>query len=255
MRRLRLGGHPSSGWASSKSRRGLCRHAPRIGSRHLARTGILAQIEQTFRTEDDLAGLKKQYASLIETYPKRISLQRRRCRLLADLGENDEPSKATPRAILEELRARRPRKPAREYVECSGRNGAIRSGPSRSLTRCAGRTRRTPNCKSGSPKTLHQAKQPAKAVDAVKQYLKVSDRSAYAHLRARADCSKLSATRKTPKTFYKTPGRGFCRLALGPRSVCGVSYADGQKTRCAGDLEKTDADGRRQPRDEHRQGG
>ena len=100
MRRLRLG--------DIQHRAGQRQKAIEIYAATLAESGqdtwlereILAQIEQIFRAEDDLTGLKKEYSALIATYPKRIGLQRRRCRLLADLGEQEEAVKAY-RAILE----------------------------------------------------------------------------------------------------------------------------------------------------------
>ena len=54
---------------------------------------ILAQIEQLFRREDDLTGLKKQYQTLLEKYPKRIQIHRQFARLLSDLGEGDAARK------------------------------------------------------------------------------------------------------------------------------------------------------------------
>ena len=51
---------------------------------------ILAQIEQVFRREDDISGLKKEYEQLLESYPKRVGLRRSYAGILAELGESDE---------------------------------------------------------------------------------------------------------------------------------------------------------------------
>ncbi len=50
---------------------------------------ILAQIEQVFRREDDINGLKKEYSQLLEAFPKRIGLRRNFAGILAELGENE----------------------------------------------------------------------------------------------------------------------------------------------------------------------
>ncbi len=72
---------------------------------------IFAQIEQVFRREDDLTGLKAQFEKLLEQHPKRISIRRELVGLLAEQGEKEEAKKAfaeilalTPgeRAIREE---------------------------------------------------------------------------------------------------------------------------------------------------------
>jgi predicted Zn-dependent protease len=51
---------------------------------------VLAQIEQLYRREDDLTGLNKQYATLLEAHGKRIAIRRRHALLLAELGDGDE---------------------------------------------------------------------------------------------------------------------------------------------------------------------
>ena len=50
---------------------------------------ILAQIEQLFRREDDLTGLKDQYQKLLEQYGKRIQIRKQYAKLLSELGESD----------------------------------------------------------------------------------------------------------------------------------------------------------------------
>jgi len=51
---------------------------------------ICAQIEQVFRREDDLTGLKEYWESLAKTYPQRISLKKRRAAALLQVGESGE---------------------------------------------------------------------------------------------------------------------------------------------------------------------
>lgn len=61
---------------------------------------VLAQIEQIFRREDDLTGLKKQYTTLLEQHSKRIAIHRRHAQLLAELGDAEE-AMAAYQKILE----------------------------------------------------------------------------------------------------------------------------------------------------------
>ncbi|QDT68993.1 Anaphase-promoting complex, cyclosome, subunit 3 [Planctomycetes bacterium MalM25] len=51
---------------------------------------ILAQIERAFRREEDLGGLKKEYETLLESYPRRVGVLRGYARVLADSGEGKE---------------------------------------------------------------------------------------------------------------------------------------------------------------------
>lgn len=51
---------------------------------------ICAQIEQVFRREDDMVGLKAYWDKLAETYPQRISLTKRRAAALLQVGESEE---------------------------------------------------------------------------------------------------------------------------------------------------------------------
>ncbi|MEK6250065.1 MAG: tetratricopeptide repeat protein, partial [Planctomycetales bacterium] len=54
---------------------------------------ILAQIEELFRREDDLVGLKEEYEKLLAQYPKRIQVHKQFARLLSEQGEIEQAQK------------------------------------------------------------------------------------------------------------------------------------------------------------------
>jgi len=89
-RRLRLGDiHHRSG-DRTKSLEIYTSALQQVGYETWLEREVLAQIEQIFRREDDITGLKKQYTALLKQHPKRIAIHRRHARLLAELGEADE---------------------------------------------------------------------------------------------------------------------------------------------------------------------
>ncbi len=65
-----------------------------VGSDTWIEKEICSQIEQVFRHEDDITGLKDYFATLQQTQPQRLELRKRHASLLAELGQNDEAIKA-----------------------------------------------------------------------------------------------------------------------------------------------------------------
>ena len=185
---------------------------------------ILSQIEQIYRLEDDLSGLKKQYATLIQTYPKRIGLQRRRCRLLAELGEQDEAIKGY-RAILEITPGDRANR--EEYVDMLCRVGR-HADAVKELEALCSQNPKDAELQVRLAKTLHEAKQPAKAIEAVKQYLKISDKSEYAHLRA-ARLIETFGDKENAKRFYRNLSETFADSPSAQEALAVFLYADGRK--------------------------
>ena len=70
-----------------------------VGNESWLEREILAQLEQVFRREDDIAGLKKLYDDLVAKYPKRIAVRRRQAQLLAEQGD-PEPAIAAFREVM-----------------------------------------------------------------------------------------------------------------------------------------------------------
>ena len=169
---------------------------------------IIAQIEQLFRLEDNLAGLKEQYTSLLKTYPKRVALQRRRCRLLVELGENDEAIKGY-RAILELTPGDRGNR--EEYVDLLSKIGRHELAVKELKALCE-QSPKDGELQVRLAKTLYQAKDQAAAIAAVDKYLKISDRSEYTYLRAArlvegfgGKTEAASLYRKMAETFADSP--------------------------------------------------
>ena len=77
-------------------------------------------------------------------------------------------------------------------------------------------------------KTLHEAKQPDKAVEAVRQYCKISDQSEYAYLRA-ARLLESFGDKENAKTFYKTLVEKFPDSPSAQEAHAVFLYANGRK--------------------------
>ena len=94
LRRLRIGDiHQRSG-DREKALEEYSASLEKVGSGTWLEKEIYSQIEQVFRREDDITGLKEHYKKLLETYPKRIVLHRQYAELLAELGETDSALEA-----------------------------------------------------------------------------------------------------------------------------------------------------------------
>ncbi|MEN6558807.1 MAG: tetratricopeptide repeat protein, partial [Thermoguttaceae bacterium] len=187
---------------------------------------ILAQIEQSFRAEDDLVGLKKQYAKLIETYPKRIVLRQRQCRLLADLGQSEEAIRGY-RDILERTPGDRANR--EEFVEMLCRAGRLETAVQELETLCQ-QNPKDAELRVRLAKLWNQAKNPQKAVEAARQYLDLSDHSEYAYLRA-ARLVESFGDRSRAAKFYQTMADAFRDSPSAQEAFAAFLYADGQKDR------------------------
>jgi len=124
--------------------------------------------------------------------------RRRRCRLLAELGDHDEAIKSY-RALLELMPGDRDSR--EQFVDMLCRGGRFDAAV-KELEPCRSRIPRTPSCRSGWPRPLHQAKQPAKAVEAARQFLKLSDGSEYAYLRAARLVESVAEKKEDARPLY-----------------------------------------------------
>jgi tetratricopeptide (TPR) repeat protein len=59
----------------------------RVGAESWLEREILAQIERVYRREDDLAGLQKEYETLVKERPRRVGIYRAYVRVLAEAGD------------------------------------------------------------------------------------------------------------------------------------------------------------------------
>jgi len=180
MRRLRLGDVHHRAGRRDKAVEVYAAALGDSGDNSWLEREIIAQIEQLFRLEDDLTGLSRQYIDLLKTYPKRVGLHRRRCRLLVELGENDEALKGY-RKILELTPGERGFR--EEYVDMLGRMGRHDEAV-KELRSLREQHPKDPEILVRLAKTLHLSKKTPEAIEAVREYLKISDGGEYAHTRA-----------------------------------------------------------------------
>ena len=165
---------------------------------------ILAQIEQIFRYEDDLAGLKKQYDKLLETYPKRISLQRRRCRLLVQLDEKEEAIKSY-RKVLELTPGDRGNR--EEYIDMLCRLDENKLAV-KEVEVLYQQHPKDAELQIKLAKILHKAGETKKAVETVERYLKMADQTEYVYLRA-ARLVEQFGGKKEAAAFYQKMAEKF----------------------------------------------
>ena len=140
---------------------------------------VLAQIEQVFRREDDLAGLKDHYGSLLKDYPKRIQVRKLFAKLLGDLGENDEALQQFE-TILRLTPGDRANQEA--YVEALSSMGKNQ----RAIAQLKALITQHPDdaeLRIRLANLHHKDDDAQSAADAAEQYLQVAEKSEYAYLR------------------------------------------------------------------------
>ena len=149
----------------------------------------------------------------------------RRCRLLAELGEQEEAIKGY-KAILELTPGDRNNR--EEYIDLLCRIGRYEAAVKQLDALCS-HNPRDAELQVRLAKTLHQAKQPAKAVEAIMRYLKMSDRSEYAHLRA-ARLLESFADKKNAGSLYRTTAETFSDSPSGKRPLPRSSTPPARRT-------------------------
>lgn len=141
---------------------------------------VLAQIEQIFRREDDLAGLRTQYAELLEAHGRRIAVHRRHAQLLAEMGDGDEAIAAFQK-ILELTPGDRANR--EEYVALLAK--LDRHEPAvKELEALCTQHADDAELRFRLANLRHQANQNNQVAGEVQRYLELSDGSEYAYLRA-----------------------------------------------------------------------
>ena len=89
VRRLRLGDIHQGAGRQEKALEAYATSLERVGSETWIENEIIGQVEQVFRREDDITGLKAYLEKLLETYPKRIGLRRKHVAVLTELGDKE----------------------------------------------------------------------------------------------------------------------------------------------------------------------
>ena len=141
---------------------------------------ILAQIEQLFRREDDLAGLKDYYAELIKADPGRIAALRRQAEVMAQLDEGDEAIEVF-RGILKMTPGDRANRES--FVALLGKIGKNELAVEQ-MTALSAAHPDDPELLAQLAVWQHAAKQVDAARETVTRYLTAGDGTEYDHLRA-----------------------------------------------------------------------
>lgn len=141
---------------------------------------ILAQIERSFRREEDLGGLKKEYESLLESYPRRVGVLRGYARVLADSGEGEKAIKR-----FRQLLAITPgdRENQQQFVDLHLRTNDY-AGARKLLETLIAQHPQDAELPVQLAEVAAKLEDNAAAVAAVDSYLEKSDGDEYSHLRA-----------------------------------------------------------------------
>ena len=198
-RRLRLGDIQFRGGDRAKALDIYTSALEQVGYNTWLEREVLAQIEHIFRREDDLTGLKKQYAKLREKHNKRISVHQRYAQLLAELGETDE-AMAVYQNILELTPGDRTNRETFVTMLSKMDRHAQAVKELESLCKL--------HPKDGELRfwlanLRHQAGQSDQVASEVQHYLELSDRSEYAYLRTARLLERLEFTNEAERIYEK----------------------------------------------------
>ena len=160
---------------------------------------IFAQIEQVYRREDDIKGLKEHFQKLLEDHPKRIGLRRKLVEVLAELGEKEEATKA-----FAEILALTPgdRAIREEFVDTLARLELVDKAIEQ-LQQLIGQHPGSGELLIKLAKLQHDNAKPEQARTTLEQYLEGSDKSEYAHLRTARLLEQYKDLEAAEATFQK----------------------------------------------------
>ena len=160
---------------------------------------IFAQIEQVYRREDDISGLKEHFQKLLEDHPKRIGLRRKLVEVLAELGEKEEATKA-----FAEILALTPgdRAIREEFVDTLAKLELVDKAIEQ-LQQLIGQHPGSGELLIKLAKLQHDNAKPEQARTTLEQYLEESDKSEYAHLRTARLLEQYQQAEAADATFQK----------------------------------------------------
>ena len=141
---------------------------------------ILGQIEELFRREDDLIGLKDHLKTMIKANDKRLSLRKSLAKLNVELGELDEAS-AELNAIVKLTPGNRENREA--YIDMLAKAGKLELAVKQTES-LIGQHKEDPELQLKLARLHHQATSKDDASKAVTAFVNVSGETEYAYLRA-----------------------------------------------------------------------
>ncbi len=160
---------------------------------------ICAQIEQVFRREDDLTGLNDFYANLLEKHKQRITLYKRRARLLVELGNLDEATK-TWKHILDLTPGDRANREA--YAQMLANAGQL----DEAIKQVQALIDQHPDDRELQvrlAKLQHEHSQDKAAAATLQKYLDSSDGSMYAYLRTARLLEQFKLMKEAEQVFQQ----------------------------------------------------
>lgn len=196
-RKLRLGDIYLRAGQSDQAKKTYAESLDAAGRDTWLEKEILAQIENLFRRESDLEGLKEHYAALTEKDGGRIAVLRRYAALLAELEEGDEAI-AVFRDILKMTPGDRGNREA--YVSLLGELGKA-SEAVEQINLLVKAQPDDPELLAQLATWQNEAKQTHAARDTITKYLASSDGSEYAYLRAARLLEQFKQTDAAEKIF------------------------------------------------------
>lgn len=160
---------------------------------------ILAQIEQLFRREDDLAGLQQHYQRLLEDYSRRVQVRKQYARLLLDLNARDEAV-----SQFEEILKLTPgnRENVEAYVAVLAETDQLPQAV-KVLEALIKQQPRDAELRLRLAALEHKGGDSQAAADAVQQYLEVAEKSQYTYLRAARTLKQLELLDQAERTYQE----------------------------------------------------
>lgn len=237
LRRLRLGGILQQAGKREAAVKTYESTLADAGAESWLEREILAQIERVFRREEDLGGLKREYESLAEKYPKRIAVLRGQTRTLADSGDGKEAIEQF-RKILAITPGDRDNQ--QEFIQLHLRIDDF-AGARKQLEKLIELQPKDAELQVQLAEVAAKLKDNATVVAAVDSYLEKSDASEYAHLRSARLLDRLDQT-DAAKAKYELLTKTFPESRSAKEARAAFLYKAGDKEQAI-ELWRAAADG------------
>jgi tetratricopeptide (TPR) repeat protein len=195
-----------------------------VGSESWLEREILAQLDQVYRREDDLTGLKRLYGDLLKKYEKRIAIQRRYAQLLVELGEQD-PAIAAYREILKLTPGDRATR--EEFIGVLAKLGK-QDEAIKELESLSAQHAKDAELRFHLASLYQDVKKANETSAAVDRYLETSDGSEYAYLRAARLLERLD-NKDAATHLYEKMAQKFADSGAAQDAYAAFLYSSGKK--------------------------
>ena len=223
-RKLRLGDIYHRAGDRSKAVAAYMAALDTVGSESWLEREILAQLDQVYRREDDLSGLKRLYGGLLKKYEKRIAIQRRYAQLLVEIGEAD-PAIAAYRGILKLTPGDRATR--EEFIGVLAKLGK-QDEAIKELESLSTQHAKDAELRFRLASLYQEAKKPKETTEAVDRYLETSDGTEYPYLRAARLLERLD-NKDAATNLYEKMSQKFADSAAAQEAYAAFLYSSGKK--------------------------